>query len=159
MSGVAQQEGTNPHVRKGIPNPYLCSVQGALGSFGLCLARLNVTLCLPSGEESRFWVFLYFPSDTKAYLRKYWPHSRERHLLCRCELFWSTQRPRKGSGSLLPLPHIARVNSKNGTLFLAVLEMIVSTHNLNHHHRNCLQVLLWSLTCEEALCHCLIFHL
>lgn len=57
VSGVAQQEGTNPHVRKGIPNPYLCSVQGALGSFGLCLARLNVTLCSPSGEESRFWVF------------------------------------------------------------------------------------------------------
>lgn len=42
---------------------------------------------------------------SKFYLRKCCTHPREMHLLCRSELFfWSTQRPRKGSGSLL-FPH------------------------------------------------------
>lgn len=45
MSSVAPQEGTNPH---------LCSVSGAAGSFGLCLAQLNFTVCSLAGEEITF---------------------------------------------------------------------------------------------------------
>lgn len=94
------------NVRNGIPIPTCRECLGHSRQLWAVFGTVQLYSVLNFLEiRGDLGIWLYFPWHTKAYLRKYWPHPHEMHLTCRCELFWSTRRPRSGSGSLLlPLP-------------------------------------------------------